>query len=277
VFSTAGKPIFYVHPEEDRLIWMHPANWPPRQLTNRVKLPAFLKAHGASLVERPALFGMTEDYRRLAETLVLDVSKFQSALATLNWAAMRADADRTLISPDVDVQRPEMAALLDLFEKAGVLSVDRDRIHFANETTRFFANGGWLEQHVYSVAQALRGEIPAVIQDVRRGLEVERTVGGGQVRNELDVAFLAHNRLHVIECKTRKFSDETGKGGAGAEAVYKLDALANLLGGLQARAMLVSYQPLSRAVLDRARDYRILTCAGTELPRLRERLLKWLS
>jgi hypothetical protein len=78
----------------------------------------------------------------LAEALVLDVSRFQSALATLNWAAMQADANQSLISPDVGVhmQRPKVAELLDLFEEAGVLTVDRGRLRFTNETARFFAH-----------------------------------------------------------------------------------------------------------------------------------------
>ena len=134
---------------------------------------------------------------------------------------------------------------------------------------------GWLEQYVYSLVQELKREHP-IIQDIGRGLEVSREGSRGPIRNELDVAFLADNRLHVIECKTRRFDEEATAGGAGAEALYKLDALSNLFGGFRARSMLVSYQPLSHHVLDRAGDYGILTCAGGELHRLKEKLAAWL-
>jgi hypothetical protein len=278
VFRTFHKPIFYVHPEQDRLIWMYPHGLPARDLADRIKLRPFLKAHGADVAERPARFGMPEALKRLAESLVRHVERYQSALSTLNWAAMKAEAGKSLVSQDLSdpLRRDDFRQLLDWFEAEGLLAVRDGRLRFADESARFFANGGWLEQYVHATVLALKRETPA-IQDIGRGLEVTRQAGQGKVRNELDVAFLAENRLHVIECKTRKFSDETENGGAGAEAVYKLDALANLLGGLQARAMLVSYQPLSPHILNRARDYRITTCAGGELQNLRERLRKWLA
>jgi hypothetical protein len=278
VFFTAGMPIFYVHPERDRLIWMHPPGLPHRDLADRIKLDAFLKAHGADLAERPAHYGMAESRKRLAEGLVAKVDRYQSALSTLNWAAMKAEAEGSLVSPAISAQlrRDGLRELLDWFEAEGLISVNRGRLHFADEAARFFANGGWLEQYVYATVQALKRDDSA-IQDIGRGLEVSRPAADrGRIINELDVAFLAQNRLHVVECKTRKFNDETENGGAGAEAVYKLDALANLLGGLQAKAMLVSYQPLKPSILNRARDYRILTCACGELGNLRGRLQQWL-
>jgi hypothetical protein len=276
-FRQAGKPIFYVHPERDRLIWMHPSQWPSRDLANRVKLDAFLKAHGATLAPRPAGYGMPEPLRTLADGLVLRVEHYQAALGTLNWAASLAERAKSLVSPDLSaaLRRDDVRNLVGWFEAEGLVAVRQGRLHFADETARFFANGGWLEQHVYATAQALKREHPG-IQDLGRGLEVARENKGGPVRNELDVALLAENRLYVIECKTRKFDGETDTGGAGAEAVYKLDALANLLGGLQAKAMLVSYQPLGSAILNRARDYRIRTCAGGELRELKETLRQWL-
>ena len=49
VFRTFGLPIFYVHPEQDRLIWMHPSGRPAVDLANRLDLEPFLRAHGASV------------------------------------------------------------------------------------------------------------------------------------------------------------------------------------------------------------------------------------
>lgn len=277
-FLLADKPIFYVHPDRDRLIWLHPRGLLERDLADRVRLDPFLQAHGARLAERPAGYGMPANLRSLAGVLVRDVERHANALASLNWAAMKAEAAGSLVSPELDglVVRDGFREFLAGFEAEGVLTVRSGRLHFASPEARCFANGGWLEQHAYALVQDLKSSHPG-IQDLGRGLEVERGAAGREIRNELDVAFLANNRLHVIECKTRLFSDDTGRGGAGAEALYKLDALANLLGGLQARAMLVSYQPLKPAVLDRARDCRIATCAHIELPNLGEHLRRWLA
>jgi hypothetical protein len=277
-FRQAGRPIFYVHPERDRLIWMHPSGWTARDLANRVRLDAFLQAHGAGLAPRPAGYGMPEALRNLAEGLVRKVEDYQNALRTLNWHAMKAEQRKSLVSPEEisgALRRDDVRELVGWFEAEGLVDVRHGRLHFADEAARFFANGGWLEQYVYAAAQALKREHLG-IQDIGRGLDVMREHQGVAVKNELDVALLAENRLYLIECKTRKFDGETDTGGAGAEAVYKLDALVNLLGGLQARAMLVSYQPLAPAILNRARDYRIGVCAGGELRELKETLRKWL-
>jgi hypothetical protein len=279
VFRAADRPIFYVHPEQDRLIWMHPAGQPPRELANRIKLKGFLQAHGAQLSERPANFGMPEHLRTLAEGLVRHIDKYQNALRILNWAAMSAEQNESLVSDQLrpgQIEREDFKALLGWFESADVVTARQGRLHFADEPARFFANGGWLEQHVYSLIQSLKSEIKG-IQDIGRGLKVERQNGTERIRNELDVAFLAENRLYTVECKTRQFKDEIETGGAGADAIYRLDALSNLLGGLQAKAMLVSYQSLSTAIQDRARAYGILTCAGSELKTLKETLRRWIG
>lgn len=94
------------------------------------------------------------------------------------------------------------------------------------------------------------------------------------MRNEIDVACLAENRLHLVECKTPVWK---GAGTPGADALYRLDALADLLGGLQGRAMLVSYLKLPAHVSRRAEDLRIRVCAGDRLPELRADLARWLA
>ncbi len=273
VFLSARLPIFYVHPEQDRLVWLQPEGLPPRQLANRLRLPAFLKAHGAELRQRPGAFGMAAPLKALAEALAADVDRHRHALATLNFAAASAAGTGVSAAIGAALRRKDVRALVDAFAARGLLRVEDQVLRFADEGARFFANGGWLEQYVVALAQSLKAGHPA-IQDVGRGLEVVR---GGGVANELDVAVLAHNRLHVIECKTRLFNEETRQGGVGAEALYKLETLLNRLGGLQARGLLVSFQPLHPRILDRARDYRIAVCAGAELAHLRERLRRWLG
>ena len=42
---------------------------------------------------------------------------------------------------------------------------------FKNEEARFFANGGWLESHVFEVLQSLRGQFEG-LSDVAMGVRV---------------------------------------------------------------------------------------------------------
>jgi hypothetical protein len=95
------------------------------------------------------------------------------------------------------------------------------------------------------------------------------------VPNEIDVACLAENRLYLIECKTRTWQGRDA-GAAGNDALYRLDTLADLLGGLAARAMLVSYRDLPARVLRRAADLRVRVCAGARLSELAAELAAWL-
>lgn len=91
--------------------------------------------------------------------------------------------------------------------------------------------------------------------------------------DELDVAILAHNRLHLVECKTRDLGDEGGAAGA----LYKLDALTSL-GGLNTASLLVSYRKLAAGErrLD-SKDLGIQTCVGSQLANLRGTLIKWIK
>ena len=272
VFRDLDLPIFYIHPEQDRMIWLHPPGRPAHELADRIRLKDFLQAHGAQV---RALQDNVPDPARLelAEGLVRELHRFRDALATLNWLA--GSAERSGTSEPVPDRGPALDELIDRFAEAGVVSRLGDRLRFPDEEARFFVNGGWIEAYVFDQVRGLRKE-DARIQDVAYAVEVERSVRGKPVRNELDVALLRDNRLHIIECKTKRFP-EAGEDSAGAEALYKLDTLRDLMGGLQARAMLVSFQGLKESHRRRAADLRIEVCAGGELQALKGRLRSFLG
>jgi hypothetical protein len=275
VFRDLGLPIFYVHPANDHLVWMYPWERSGFDLADRLKLPAFLQAHGAQIDGDIERSGIPAQLRELGEGLVRDVQRLEQPLATLNWLASRAEGSLTVTLERRQLGDRKLEGLLQRFVDAGAARLDGAELRFADEAARFFANGGWLEEYVFGVIQGLRGELKQ-IQDLARGVEVTR--GGGQrpVRNELDVVFLADNRLYVIECKTRRFKSD-GADGPGAETLYKLDTLAPLLGGLGARAMLVSFQPLSDPDRRRAKELAIRSCVGGELHGLADRLRRWVN
>jgi hypothetical protein len=105
-----------------------------------------------------------------------------------------------------------------------------------------------------------------------RSLEVEST---GGARNELDIVFLAHNRLFLVECKSKWLQGLEAEG-PGAESLYKIDSL-TALGGLNTRGMLVSYQPIERWDRRRAGDLHIRIVEGEMLRNLADHLRDWLS
>ncbi len=275
-FRAYDLPIFYVHPERDRLTWLHPSDRPALDLENRLRLEPFLLAYGAQVqgIERS---GIPPRFSELTGWLVQRVRTYGKSLGTLNYLAMKAE--RELVSPNMDsrdLDNQRLQILLDRFSAAGVLEVQGRRLRFPDQEARFYVNGGWLEEHVYDVLRGLRRDLPQ-IQDLARSVDIARATRRGEsVPNEIDVACLAENRLYLVECKTRTWSGQ-GASGPAANALYRLDTLGDLLGGLQARAMLVSYREVPAHVQRRAADLRVQVCAGGRLGELAADLRDWLN
>ncbi len=275
-FRAYERPVFYIHPHTDDLFWLYPHKHPRHQLEDKIKLRHFLLAYGAEIKSEGTL-GVPPAYQQLAEHLIQEIEKYDRAIATLNWYA--AAAGSTLESPVLQPDHLQWEAFRDMlanFEQAGVLRIANSRLVFPDEIARTFVNGGWLEQHVYVQVQKLRKRQP-LIQDVKQGLQVVRNTPRGNVENELDVVFLANNRLFLVECKTRRFHPDKGMGGPGTEAIYKLDTLKELLGGLHGQGMLISYLPMREADLTRAHDLGIRICQGKQLQNLAHLLDHWIA
>jgi len=170
--------------------------------------------------------------------LIARMAYYAKPLSTLNWLAAQAEQNQ-LTATLTKSPNPALTDLMGLFADHQLLSRQNNCIVFRDEASRFFVNGGWLEQHVYGICLNLKKQYG--IQDIGRSIEVERSYCNTSVKNEIDVAFLKDNRLYLIECKTKVFSNRHPVHSEGAQALYKLDSLKDLLGGLQARAMLVSF------------------------------------
>lgn len=279
VFRAAQQPIYYVHPERDHVVWLAPRDTPSFDLADRIRLPAFLKARDLRLV-RLNRQGIAAPLRELTATLVRQVERHAPALAILNWYAAAATERKGLTSPTLrneQLQIFELRELLDLFVGQGLVQVDPgQRLVFANAEARFYVNGGWLEEHVFGVISNLRRELPT-LQDLARNVEVEWDEQGSPVKNELDVAFLADNRLYLIECKTKRFENDPSAESDVAGTLYKLNTLREYLGGNSGRAMLVSYRPLERAARQRAQELGIEVCEGKGIQSLAASIRGWIG
>ena len=273
VFRDLKQPIFYVHPEEDRVIWLYPSKQAGHDLADRIKLPEFLQAYGAKVTGQGDTLGVPAVYRDLTEEIITRIAYYSKALGSLNYLAQKATGSLTV---DLDAQQTKdrfLADLIALFSDNKLLRLEKNRLIFATEQDRFYVNGGWLEQHVYG--QCLNIKKQTGIQDIGRSVQVDRQHQGKPVRNELDITFLKDNRLYIIECKTMNFKDKDQ--GAGADTLYKLDTLKDLLGGLQAKSMLISFTQPNVYDVQRAGDLKIALCCYKELPYLTDKLLAWIK
>lgn len=271
VFREHDLPVFYIDPHEDELIWVYPEIGGRHPVQDRIKLPQFVQVYGGT-VSGNLIRQVPKNLLPFSKALIQDIEIYEKSIGSLNYYA--SSAYRDLRSKEMDERSlgsKSLKQLLQQLQELGVLHREGNRIVFANEDARFFANGGWLEHYVFDQVSRLRRSIPE-IQDVVMGLEVER---GDSVKNEIDVAFLADNRLHLIECKAKSFKGSRTDNGT--EILYKIDSVSDVLGGIQARSMLVSYKKLSSHDLKRAEELEVTVVQHLQLHNLRSHLEQWIA
>ncbi|MCB1756485.1 MAG: DUF1887 family protein [Gammaproteobacteria bacterium] len=271
VFRADHRPVFYVHPEKDLLVWMYPQNIPHHHLADRIGIRRFVEVYGGQVT---AMKVRQADKRRLAFAgdVIAEIDYFSKAIGTLNYLA--GSAERDLRSRELDQNARQDQALGELLRRLEALNIleHRDkRLHFTGEEQRFFANGGWLEDYVFATVNGLKKTFPA-LQDSAMSVQVVR---GDSVKNEIDVAFLLDNKLHLIECKAKKFARRDG--GDGTDTLYKIDSLSGLFGGVETRSMLVSYKKLGQHDLQRAAEMQVEVVHYKALADLEPTLRQWIE
>ena len=269
VALAAGWAVFYVDADTDEVIWLgKEARRQP--LTQQLRLRHYLRGYGFTLEEGIARPQPSQRHNDLLRTLVTQVGSLEKPIGQLNWLGQEAEEKKrlsiTLTPQQLDSRGLE--ALLRIFQDAGVLTVQGNSLTFASEAERDFAKGGWLEHHVFRSVSALSGDLG--LRDKAANLVV---LDKDSVKNELDVAFMAKNRLFVIECKTARMdSPEAPKANV---TLFKLAEICRRVGGLGTRGMLASYRPLGEAEKRLAGALRIELVCGAELVRLDEKIRNW--
>ena len=271
VAQAAGWRVFYVDVDTDEVIWLGRENQ-RKKLAAQLRLPHYLKGYGFQLAESIARPPAERRHNELLQTLISQVGSLEAPLGQLNYLAQEAETRKTLTIELTAEQQDSrgLEALLRNFAAADVLAVNGGTIKFASEVDRIFANGGWLEHHVYQTISNLHGELG--LRDKAANLVV---VDQTEVRNELDVAFLARNRLFIVECKTARM--DSARASKVNDTLFKLSEICRRVGGLGTRGMLASYRPLGDAEKKLARALGIEIVASGELTRLAERLKSWVN
>jgi hypothetical protein len=266
-------PIYIVEPKYDALCWLSPENKEITPVADKLKLHEFLTVNGCTLKSQQNKNGISGNLRAIGKNWLQQADKLQSGLAKLNYLAQFTHAD-TFISKEQDnamLNDESLQCLLNDLETSELIKIDGKTIQFQNEKARFFANGGWLEEITFSYIRSLSSEIPE-LQDDGHSVEIERTINGKTIKNELDVIALVNNKLHVIECKTRKF-----KNGDGSNMLYKINSLAERLGGLKCKSALVTFYPLNKNELARAKELNISIFNVCQISDLKCNLKNWLA
>jgi hypothetical protein len=231
-----------------------------------MKVQDLLESHGYVMEAalRPQINGKDRD---LCSRLIDHVRADGIGLGILNRLAASDPAKQCLrvVMSERDRDSQSLSRVVDLFRDAGRIQLNGHELVFPDVASRQFVNGGWLELHVFQVLQDLRGQ-KVGITDVVMGAFILHP--DGRTRNELDVACLLRNTLHIVECKTANLAQEGASGDDKAtESIYKVEALGKF-GGLRTRAMIVDYRgalAASRANRDRAKAAGIAIAAADQL------------
>ncbi|WP_117234376.1 DUF1887 family protein [Vibrio maerlii] len=274
VFRSYHWPIFVVEPNSDRLCWLYPNSQEDAQVQDRITIEDYLTVFGArgefNHQELPPQ--LDQKLYELGERWASNALELGPGLATLNYLATTCRKEQKLDVELTEKQQGyrELNMLLSDLVDAKIATYDQGVLTFANEDARRFSNGEWLETLVNSTVKQIQETLPT-IQDRSLNVQVYREIGDREVRNELDVATVVNNKLHIIECKTKGMRDD------GDDTLYKLESLRDLLGGLQARAMLVSFRPLRYNDITRAEDLGLALIGPDELKDLKSHLSKWFN
>ncbi len=259
-FRMAGKRVFYVNIANDEIVWLD-GSLPACRMEKSLPLKTFFQIHGYTVnADRP---DMPDKWPAFCKELTAHATKWQQALAKLNWHAMNAAFYNRLNEERITDGGPHWDEMMEQLYYNEIIC-DRTRLHFKSAKARAFANGGWIEWQVYETVRGLAG-----VHDPIMNLQIADDAGN---KNELDVAFLCRNRLFIIECKSKHLDRNADDfHGPAAEAVYKLDALSKT-GGIRTKGILVSFMPVGDNHKHRAEAAGITVIDQGGLPRLKELL-----
>lgn len=271
VFQQLNQPVFYVDARTDDLVQITPLGAANYQLSQRMTVQQYLTMRGFE-VQQAAEMTLFDAQRAFAQELVSNIRHYSEALSILNWLA--ASAGSGLQSRPIESWHMSSRAfigLLDRLREVGLALVNRNCLVFPTESAKLFVNGGWLQDYLSLTLAALREEIPA-LQDFEQSLLLGQQ---GDVQHEVDAALLLNNRLHLIECRAKKFKKGNAK--TGAEAVHRTDELMLLNQRLQAHTLLLSYRPLREVDVRRLQLIGIKVLQEKQLQNLRFYLQEWLQ
>lgn len=274
VFRADGRPAFYVSIETDEIVFLGGGHSAP--LNAKLKIAESLRAHGY-IPKAGVAPQVTAAQRDLAARLIDHVGTDGPSLGKINSLAQQAKPSLRCQMTEEQADSKSLESMLGLFADAGCLKQAGRTLSFPDEASRFFVGGGWLEYHLLQVLRDLQAT--HAITDIAFGLKWVRT--DGKDDNEIDVAFMHRNTLHIIECKTANLSQSGATGEDKAkEAVYRMESLLKL-GGLRTRGMIVDYRgafAASDANRQRAKAARIEILSGSELKAAKGQIgRRWLS
>lgn len=266
-------PTYVVNSTNDSLYWVHPAKRESIKIQDKLKLNEYVELYKSTLISHVNGAPISEKRKAIGRNWVKQATKRFKALTNLNFLASTCSGSEFLspVMNSSQIADLELQQLLEELQSLDLIEIRGKQVSFLNDENRFFCNGGWLEEYTYAIVQEIARDLKSV-QDVAHSAVLQRNYGSKYVKNEIDVAALVNNKLHIIECKTNKLVESKG-----VNIIYKLDSINDVVGGIRGRAALISYYPLSEGEQLRAHELSIRVFHSEQLVNLKHHLKTWFS
>lgn len=277
VFREEGLESIYVDSQNGQLIHLDPVETKVSPIPADIfSVDDYVSAVGFEVIGK-SFPEVNELHLAYIRYLLENCERLQPAQAKLNYFASqvsqgdpwRGDSFNLNAS---DLKNRRFVELAEQCHLAGFLrfSAEERKLAFHSQPGWDLIRGGWLEMYLAPILQTLKDE--GLVTDYAINLEVLSPKG---VKNEMDAAFTAKNRLHILECKSGRMTG--GRVNRADTVVYKLDNLRDLIGGNYGKAMLVTYWPISEADRKRLGDNGMQIAEGMKLLDMEHRLRSWAS
>ncbi|WP_044469483.1 Card1-like endonuclease domain-containing protein [Mannheimia massilioguelmaensis] len=282
VFSAYGKgnDAFYVDTSNHRFSFLtNKENSFNMQLELKVK--NYLLAYGYKTLKSERTFNKKAN-ELFFDFFIKNYHLNKNLISTLNYYADEASKNQVFYFNDKECNTSLYNLIYDIAEETRLVEIDSKKIDFKGNYKLF--GGGWLECFVFQEVKKLNH-----IDDIEMSLEYANSAFDQKQKNssetnsgrnnEFDVAFIAKNKLHIIECKAKRMD----KGGAGEEdetqdIIHKIKSLKNNMGTMAKGCLVVcGKDKVPAAVRNRANDEDIKIIEGSQLQALGKHIQEWID
>lgn len=230
-FAEKNHKIIYCNTEKKQIIHLLP-NLFVEKLDLNLSVEDYLNAYGYKITKTKSL-GIKPDYEKLFELLIKNNQSVQFSEFLDKFRREYSENKQVKTFND---RKNKIFQIQNTSSKM-LLFVHKEKYEF--EDDKFFM-GDWLEyfMHYFLKKQKIYAEL---------GVKI---ISSGNVENEIDLIFIKDYQLNLISCKSGRNTDPN-------KDIYEIETLRNIAGGTFAKAFLLTTQPLTQRVSQRAYDLHV--------------------
>jgi hypothetical protein len=274
-FSEIKKDIFYVDTRNRKISFLTKDEngefIKDISLDSKGEIELYLSAYGIKTICNNYEVN-NKNLNAMIDCFITSFDRYNEFLSKINsYASNVKDFKSQLTSEDQENEEFHflLTRLKNVNKGKGIIGYSDGVVDFRNAKIRFFMNGGWLEDFIYKKLSEIK-----LVSSIHCGLKVDNDLENTNDEifdNELDIVFMANNKLHIIECKAGKITVESGN-----KIIDKLNNLKRY-GGTMTKACLVSYTyDMPYKVRKKAKSMNIEIIYGKALKDVEKSLEAWI-